>query len=308
MRKYNYLKVMAGLTILLISACKTTKPATGEKVQLDTPLNTERTLFWQVSGNGLTRPSYIFGTMHLIHFEKFYIGNNVEIKLRKADLLVMEVDLKKVDIMGLTAAALLTGEKTMMDYLGEDKFQRIQQFFHDSIGINPVIFSTAYSRMKPFFIEQLLVVRFLGENPASYESEFSSIADDLRIPTEGLETMQEQLEFLDQIPLEKQFEQLLMSVDSFSRTRNKFQELVDAYASNDLMALAEMIDNEWDDDSEYRQLLLHKRNEDWIPKLEGYFARGNVFVAVGAGHLGGQYGIINLLRQKGYIVDPISVD
>jgi uncharacterized protein len=308
MKKYNYFKIVAGITILIFSACKVTKSTTAESVQLDPPLNTERTLFWQVSGNGLTKPSYLFGTMHLIHFEQFYIGKNVEKKLRKASLLVMEVDLKRVDIMGLTAAALLTGDKTMKDYIGEESFERIQQFFQDSIGVNPMVFATAYSRMKPFFVEQMLVARFLGENPASYESEFSGIADDLSIPIEGLETMQEQLEFLDQIPLEKQFEQLMQSVDSFSRTRHKFQELVDAYANNDLMTLAELLDHEWDEDSEYRKLLLDKRNENWIPQLEDYFARGNVFIAVGAGHLGGVGGLITMLRKKGYTVDPIAVD
>ena len=309
MKRYNYIKVFAGLSILLAAACKTTKtPSMGEKLDLDTPLNTERTLLWQVSGNGLDKPSYIFGTMHLIHFEQYNMGANVEKKLKQADKLIMEVDLKKVDMMGLAQKALLAEGKTMKDYVSEDEYNRIQTFFNDSLGISPMIFNTAYAKMKPFFLDQLLIVQFLDENPASYESEFASIAEDENIPTEGLETMEEQLAFLDNIPLEEQYAQLLESIDSFNITRSEFKELSDAYADNDLTSLSDMIEKEWETDTLYKSLLLTKRNIDWIPKLKKYFAEGSTFVAIGAGHLGGSEGIIAQLRKEGYKVDPISID
>jgi len=308
MKNYNYFKVLAGLSILLVSACKTTRHTGTGKVELDTPINSERTLFWQVSGNDLEQPSYIFGTMHLIRNEQFHIGENVTKKLLRAEQLIMEVDLEKVDVLGLTQAALLSDKMSMKDYLSEEEAGRLQQFFNDSLDINPMIFSTAYSRMKPFFLEQLLVVQYLGENAASYETEFHAMAQDKNIPSVGLETFEDQIRFLDNIPLKEQYAQLVESVDSFTQIRIQFDHMTQAYEAGDLTSLAEMIESEWDTSSLYRKLLLDKRNQDWIPKLFSYFKSGKMFVAVGAGHLGGDNGIIALLRKAGYTVDPVSAD
>ena len=57
----------------------------------------------------------------------------------------------------------------------------------------------------------------------------------------------------------------------------------------------------------YEELLLVRRNENWIPVMERIMREGSAFFAVGAGHLGGPKGVVNLLRQAGYTVEPVPM-
>jgi uncharacterized protein YbaP (TraB family) len=118
-----------------------------------------------------------------------------------------------------------------------------------------------------------------------------------------LETFEAQLNFLDQIPLDEQFEDLLYSIENWAETRTQFTKLLEAYKDQDLETLHYLIEDEMEN-PKMKELLLERRNHDWIPKLTAWINEGNSFIAVGAGHLAGEFGLIRLLRQQGYEVWP----
>lgn len=301
-----------GALVLLSAACKSTKETVNEKVEEATektmtslPLGSQ-SLFWKVVSPESKKTSYLYGTIHIISAEDFYMGKNVKEKLLAADKVVMEMDLDNMDVAAISKATLLPENKTIADYLSKEDFDFIVSSMSDSIGISETKFLTSYGRVKPMIIQQLIVYRFLGENPASYETIFNMMAQDADIETEGLETFTEQLNFLNQLPIEEQFADLVTSVREWDETKSQFSRLIDAYKAQDLKALNQLIEVEMEN-PKMRQLLLDKRNQNWIPQLQEYFNEGNAFVAVGAGHLEGTSGVINLLRTAGFQVLPLAM-
>ncbi len=301
-----------GLLFLLSTGCKGTKEIEEVKVNevvkdvtSDVLPPGNQSLFWQIrrKDSDIEKPSYLFGTIHIIGSEDYFLGKNVKQKLEEADKLIMEVDFSKMDMNVIAEAGLLPDNKTMKDYLSEEDYEFVVTRLSDSIGLSRSQFESSYVRMKPLFLQQLIVYKYLGENPVSYENSFNDIAEINDIQTIGLETFREQLDFLDQLPLEEQYEDMVDAIRDWNGTRAQFEELVEAYKSQDLETLNRLIEDEMEN-PKMKELLLTKRNTQWMPELSTWIDEGNAFIAVGAGHLEGEFGVINLLRKEGYEVWP----
>lgn len=300
-------KIMLAVVIVLVSSCKSAQKSSATSVPLDDALPHEQSLLWQVSGNGLEKPSYLFGTIHIIGADDFFLGENARKKLRNAQVLVMEMDIKNINPMAIAAKALLPDNKTIEDYLEPEDYQTLLAFFRDSIGVNETLFKAAYSRMKPFFLQQMTMLKFMGGETESYEMYLSGMAEDLEIRMAGLETLEEQLAVLDVMSLDEQIEGMVQMIRNYADQTFNFEELLQAYKAQDINKLYELIQNS-EEVKDITNTLLDERNQKWIPKLEVFFKEGSSFVAVGAGHLAGPDGVISLLRDAGYTVVPISMD
>jgi uncharacterized protein len=292
------------------AACKSAQKSgatdTESTLKLDKPLNTDKSLLWQISGNGLTKPSYLFGTIHLIDEARYTLGKNVERKLSKADEVVMEVDLNNINVLTLAQLSLLPEGETVKQYMSDSDYTVLQQFMADSIGIDKYAFENGYAKFKPFFIEQLFYVRHMGQRNESYEINLKKIAESKSIPMSGLETYEEQLQLFEDIPLEVQLKDLVASIKDYSGEIDQLESLIELYTRQDLPGLAKAFEEE--EDKQLMDKLLKLRNTGWLPKIEQIIKSKSAFFAVGAGHLGGEFGIIQLLKKQGYTVEPISTN
>lgn len=123
---------------------------------------------------------------------------------------------------------------------------------------------------------------------------------------EGLETLAYQASLFDSIPYSLQAKQLLDVVNKVYDVNNETSRLVEAYKRQDLKAIEAITDDEqWGMDN-YLELLIYKRNHNWVQKLNSILSSKAVFIAVGAGHLPGKQGLIELLRKEGYTVSPVA--
>ncbi len=302
-------KIFAAIIIVLVASCKSAqKAAESVKVTLDEPISTDKTLLWQISGKDLSRPSYLFGTIHVISSEDFHLGDNVLKKLGQANQLVLEMDMKDVNTLEVAQASILPDNKTIKDYLHEDDYLLVESFFADSLGAPVSLFKTAYARLKPFFLQQMIYLKYLGDNTSSYEMEFIDKTSDRNIEIVGLETLTEQLALIDEMTLEEQYAGLLKTIRDGYIQDLYLDTLIQTYKSQDIQKLYEMVISSSDEYTDITNTLIDERNKNWIPKLVAAFQNGSAFVAVGAGHLGGQLGLIELLRKEGYTVQPISAD
>jgi uncharacterized protein YbaP (TraB family) len=297
---------LLAITILLVTSCKPPQASPGTAVVLDKPLSTNNSLLWQVSGNGLTKPSYLYGTIHMIDRDNYFLGKNVQRKLIKSDLLIMELDPTKIDVSALTKLSLLDSGKTVKDYMNDTDYFLLRSFMEDSIGMKRFTFEQAYSRMKPFYIEQLIFFRYLGQEKESYEENFKRTAQERNLPIQGLETFEEQLRFLDEIPLEDQLKSLVKTIRNYTSETNELDKLIRYYKAQDITALTKSFEE--DEDVQLKEKLVYRRNTTWVPKLKSWMENKSCFIAVGAGHLGGDNGLIQLLRNQGYTVQPVSID
>jgi hypothetical protein len=125
----------------------------------------------------------------------------------------------------------------------------------------------------------------------------------------GLETMNFQLSIFDKIPYKFQAKQLYhMITQAKDSSANEIIELTNAYRNQQLEKMEEMTKKEDMGIKNFTELLLYNRNEVWAKKLQEILPGKSLVVAVGAGHLPGKRGVINLLRQAGYKIEPVRND
>lgn len=272
---------------------------------LDKPLTTNNSLLWQISGNGLKEPSYLYGTIHIIGAENYFLGKNVAKKLLGSKALVMELDLENINVGELTKLSLLENGKSVKDYMSDTDYAVLKSFMEDSIGIKKFTFEQMYSKLKPFYIEQLVFFRYISPEKESYEENFKRMAEEKNIPVEGLETYEEQLRFLDAIPLEEQLKSMVHTIRNYTSETQKLDRLIRYYKDQDITSLSKAFEE--DEDQVLKEKLVDKRNTKWIPELKALMQNKKCFIAVGAGHLGGENGLIQLLKKQGYTVDPIAI-
>jgi hypothetical protein len=125
-------------------------------------------------------------------------------------------------------------------------------------------------------------------------------------PINGLETAAFQAGLFDSIPYEKQAKELVDYLDSMDENKKITQQLAALYTSQDLDGIQALSDKEDPEMSGYMDLLLYNRNKKWAKALDGLLRGKSLLIAVGAGHLPGQQGVIELLRKEGYTVDPVN--
>ncbi len=145
-----------------------------------------KTLLWEISGNGLPSPSYLFGTIHVIprdQFEKFRI---VDEKLKKSRQMVLEmvIDVPLKVQMEWAKKMLLPEGKTLRDYMPEGKFEELEHYVTDSLGVKEMLFN-AYTRFKPFAFYSALIPSVIGEKIEGYEVYFTQNSPEKKYPGPG---------------------------------------------------------------------------------------------------------------------------
>ena len=114
------------------------------------------------------------------------------------------------------------------------------------------------------------------------------------------------MSMFDSIPYDAQAKMLVESIKSNQSGDDQFKEMVEMYKNQDIYRMQSMLKDEDEGIADYEDLLLAGRNRNWIPIMAEMMTQRPTFFAVGAGHLGGEAGVIALLRQKGYEVRPVK--
>jgi len=265
--------------------------------------NFETGLLWKVTGNNLEKPSYIFGTLHVICPDEFVEFPGIEEALENITRIVLELNLSDPQVMvGLQMGMVMKDNKELLDVLDKDEFEIVRRFFADSLGMNVNMFS----RIQPFFLISMTLPHMIQCTPKSYESYFMQQAQMLGLDLLGLETLQEQLNVFDALNYRQQAEMLLETINQYEEKRNEFKAMLNYYLTADLKALEQLfedIDSRFD---EFSYRLIRERNERWISRLDSLMNEKPSFIAVGAGHLPGESGILKLLLKQGYNLKRVN--
>lgn len=270
------------------------------KAQDNSNIPLKKALLWKISGNNLTKPSYLFGTMHIMPAEEFFFPKKTFENLENCKTLALEVDINipLKEQIKLAQATLLPTNKKLKDYLSEKEYKEFKSFLLDSLEISKKKYKK-YIRFKPFYIYSLLLAEKLGK-VKSYEKELNKKAKRKGLSTIGLESIDFQMSLVDEISIK---EQALSIIGA--NLSDDFYKMMNIYKKQDLNALFEMT-TEDPDFKEIEGKFLIKRNNKWIPIIERQIKKEPTFIAVGAAHIAGSMGIINQLRNKGYKVEPVK--
>lgn len=264
----------------------------------------EETWLWQISGNGLSKPSYLFGTIHVLCPDDFILSDGVLEKLNKSKQLVLEVaDAENPANLMLVLESMTMKGKKLKDLYTEEEYAELKQFFKDSLNSD----IETLASFSPMFTMTSVLPAMLGcTEIKSYESELTALARKQGKEVKDVETLQQQLSIFDTIPYHIQAQELLRTVRNWAKEKQTFRVLVDIYINQQFQYSQAFIHSTMGDMTEYEDVLLTNRNKQWIPKIKAYAAEKPTFFAFGAGHLSGTNGLIELLRKEGYTVTPIK--
>ena len=266
----------------------------------------DNALLFEISGNGLKKPSYIFGTFHILCPTDVMPMEKFTPFIDKSDQLIMEIDMDDPIETGAMAkgAAILDG-RTIKDVMTPEQYAKVDEMFKNTVGVSV----ENVKMLKPAILGVLVITspKMLGCSPASYELSLVKLAGDKKKPIIGLETVEFQSKALETKPLEKQVDSLVEIAKDPQKAEDQLKKLIGTYKEQDIEKLHSLAVEEEKSDAGFSKNLLDDRNVAWIPKLENSIKTTPSFIAVGAGHLGGKNGVIQLLRAKGYKITPIRL-
>lgn len=262
----------------------------------------KKSLLYKISGNGLTKESYLFGTIHISCDAT--LSEKVVKALDKTEQLCLELDMDDPKMQTeMMNKIMMKDGITIQGMLSEDDFKIVDAFFQKQSGLSLKMVNT----VKPFALSAMLYPKMLDCEMQSLENELIKVAKSQNEETIGLETVSEQLAVFDAIPYQAQVDELIKSAKSdLSRDKKELQEMLDLYKTEDveaLLAYTEKSDNTMT--SGFMDDLLNNRNKNWIEKIEKIIEHKATFFGVGAAHLGGKNGVLKLLRKKGYKVEAV---
>jgi hypothetical protein len=266
----------------------------------------DNTLLWEISRKDLPAPSYLFGTFHLMCKTDIHLSNNLRQALKNSGEVYFEMDM---DDLSNTLGALLfmkmKNDTTLKDLYTPEQYKKLDGFFRDTLHIS----MTLLQKMKPLFLQALLYPKMMPCNTMSgMEEALMALAQENKKEIKGFETIEFQASVFDSIPYQVQANELLKSIDSLGEYKKEFQKTLAIYKSQRLSEIENMFTTSEFEVSDNQDLLLDKRNKNWVAQLRELLLHKSLFIAVGAGHLVGTNGLIALLRKEGYTLRPVAND
>ena len=260
----------------------------------------DNTLLWKIEGEKI-KTSYLFGTVHILPQKDFKLKEKVKEAFNNCEQLVMELDMDDPRLQAeMMKGASMKNGQTIDKLLTQEHYAIVDKEIKSLMGIGLANLNS----MKPFMISSMLLPKFLGSQPASFELTLTQMATERKMNIIGLEIVAEQMKVFDDIPYESQAEDLVEMVTEPEKMRAEFDALIELYKSEQMDKINTMTKEYFDDPNEFL-IMIDQRNENWIPIIADLSKDKSNFIGVGAGHLGGENGLVVLLRSAGFKVTPI---
>lgn len=266
-------------------------------------------LLWKVSGNGIKNPSFILGTHHVASSEICDMIGGFKSAYDAIEQVYGEVDMQKMNSAGTQIKVLsysfMPKGQTLSSLYTEEQIKKLDEFLAPVLGAELKAFDkfkpVTVTSMVQMLMAQKLFPDFEAEN--AIDSYMQNKARKDKKAAKGLETIEFQLDILYNTPLEEQAKELLEMAEMGPKVEESIISLTRSYLAQDLEAMW----NAMLEDAEPGELdeLVFKRNKNWIVQMKEIMPQTPTMFVVGAGHLPGDLGVLNLLKEAGYKVEPV---
>jgi uncharacterized protein YbaP (TraB family) len=263
-------------------------------------------LLWEITGNGLKKPSYLYGTVHSFDERAFRFAKLAESSITKCDAFGMEINLDNlgddINIFSMMKYLTMPGDTTLDMLMSHEQYAMLDKFVTDSMHLALAMFNT----IKPMFLMGMQEGMSMSEDSSDFlDQYFMKKAREHHKEIIGIETVEEQIKALDLIPLKEQARMVLEMIEpDTTKQQNSDEDLVDIYAKGDLDAIYAFYKKE-DLSNTFNAALITDRNHRMADRIDSIMQKKSLFTAVGALHLPGDEGVISLLRKKGYTLTPV---
>lgn len=256
----------------------------------------ENSLLWEVSGNGLSKPSYLYGTIHMICGSDYILSEKGKKAFEASSKLILEINFADPNEM-TDMQKMAMGKEPLSKKLNPEQLAKLDTILKKTTGMN-IQQLDSFSLMT---VMSLITVKTFGCTDLKfYEMEFIDQAKKRNIEIGGLETVKSQFSILENAYSNDEMIGLLSELSSEETTR-----LVSVYKTENIDGLYNLTTDDKFTSNKTKDIILDERNGNWVKNMPELMKKESVFFAVGAAHLGGEEGVINLLRKSGYIVKPI---
>lgn len=272
-------------------------------------------IFYKISGNGLAKPSYIFGTHHLAPLSVIDSIPSARKALGEVDRVIGEIDMTMDQMqlgMAMQPYMMAPSDSTLRDLIAPADYERISKVFTQYAPM-PGMTLDMLGMMRPMVATSTVSVGIIGRNMPGYKPGeqldiyFQQEAKKAGKDVAGLETPQMQAELLyTSTPLTTQAKDLVELLDNPLKVVESGKKLNEKYLAQDIEGLLELSDEEQSaEEKVFMEALLDKRNANWLKALPAMLGEKSNFIAVGALHLPGAKGVVEGLRKLGYTVEPV---
>lgn len=256
----------------------------------------ENSLLWEVSGNGLSKPSYLYGTIHMICGNDYFLSEKTKKAFNASESLFLEIDLSDPNELAFMQKAAM-GTEPLSKKLTAKQLTDLDIILRKNTGMT-IQQVDSFSMLT---VLSLISMKSFGcENLKFYEMEFIGLAKESKKSIGGLETIEAQIQFLNKAYSNDEMIAMLKETNGEETTK-----MVQNYVKENLPELYKEITTPKLMNENSKKWLLEARNTNWAVKMPNIMKSQSTFFAVGAAHLLGEEGLINLLRKAGYSVKPV---
>ena len=279
-------------------------------------------ILYRISGNGLELPSYIVGTFHLAPSSFADSIPGLAKAIESTNQVCGELDMmdafKPENAARLLKSQMLPEDVTLSSLFTTEQLGRVNAVLLDVMGTNleDEAFAAQMEKMTPVALSTSLTLAAYSKETGSFnpmdliDNYFQMLALQSGKAVKGFETVDFQMEVLYGAPLEKQVNDLMCLVDHFDNANEMVNLITTAYFSQDLKRIEEALEQESKDDCgsspEDEDILINKRNSNWVEMMPKMMTEQPTLFVVGAAHLCGEQGVLQLLEKAGYTVEGVK--
>ena len=274
-------------------------------------------LLWKVSGNGLSEPSYIMGTHHLASLSILDSIAGYQAAIASTKQIIGEMDMSAVQtpevMQMMQQMVMIDNDTTLQTLFTPEECEVVNTALKENLGMD----ITMGAKLKPAFIQNnlvlLLYIKHIGGFNAGEQLDtyLQQMGASEGKKVQGLEKPEYQFNLLfNGSSLTRQAELLICMLNNMDDNLRQAIQLTNAYMAQDMKEL-EVISkmkqgNGCDPTPAELAAMIDTRNINWANELPAMMEEVPSFVAVGALHLPGEKGLLNLLRQKGYTIESVN--
>jgi len=283
----NFIKSIALFTLTLSSFLSTAQ--------------TEKSLLWEITGKGLEKPSYVFGTIHMICKEDYIMTETIQNTLKNVDAYYAEINFGDPESTALLQQSMIS-ETPLSSRLDADKYTILKQLLKEQVDLDIAQFENLSDAA---IVSMITFKSFPCTDFKMYEMELLQTAMMQQKKLGGLETIVEQMEILSKSLGSNAAIEMLndLKKDGFKSTK----EMITLYKAQDIQGLYNYMKKSSYMTDDVYNVMLTKRNHNWFKNMPQLMSKQSVFFAVGAAHLSGDDGVLKLLKDAGYNIKPINI-
>lgn len=274
-------------------------------------------LLWKISGNGLEKPSYVFGTYHLsplgIKDSIAALPQAVNETTQVYGEVVMSEMMSPAFMQSMQQQMMMPKDSTLQSLFTPEQYEEVGKVVKENMMVDIAMLA----QLKPAAItQQLAVILYMKHTPGFNPQEqldnyFQQQAQQQGKKVGGLETVQSQIDILfNSQTLKRQAELLHCMAHDIDRTVGQVKRVIAAYEKQDLNVVLQLLAERHGDACDplpgEMEALIDNRNKAWAEKMPAIMSEAPTLFVVGAGHLPGDNGLLNLLQQQSYTLEALK--